>query len=194
MVDLLQAENFAQKMTCRDVDFGDLVAGAAEDIRSFVTQRKQNLVIDVPGDLGDLRVDAEKLHDSIVQLLVNAVKFSPDGGTITLTARRSEREATIAVRDNGCGMDAQCQSRLFEPFFTGFDVAHHRSGVFEHNRRGMGLGLSIAKAFVEMHGGKIDVVSEKDAGTTFTIHLPLQPRNDPFSVEPTATAETEIEN
>lgn len=172
MVDLLQTENFARTLVRQTVDLGDLVVNAAEEIRSFISRRQQRLVMDVPSDLGTLNVDAEKLHDAIVQLLVNAVKFTSDTGTVTLSVRRTLTEAIITVADTGKGIDCECLPRLFEPFFTGFDVAHHCSGTFEHNRRGLGLGLSVAKAFVEMHGGRIDVESKVGEGTTFTIHIP----------------------
>jgi len=173
MVDLLQSENFSRTISKQEVDFGDLAAAAAEEIRSFVGQRRQRLIVDLPPDLGTLTVDPNKLHDSIVQLLVNAVKFTPDEGTITMTVRRSPDEATIAIADTGDGINPESIPQLFEPFFTGFDVAHHRSGTFEHNRRGMGLGLTIAKAFVEMHGGSIVVQSAIGRGATFTIRLPV---------------------
>ncbi|MEI7684123.1 MAG: hybrid sensor histidine kinase/response regulator [Planctomycetota bacterium] len=173
MVDLLQSENFSRTISKQEVDFADLAAAAAEEIRSFVGQRRQRLIVDLPPDLGTLTVDPNKLHDSIVQLLVNAVKFTPDEGTITMTVRRSPDEATIAIADTGDGINPQSITQLFEPFFTGFDVAHHRSGTFEHNRRGMGLGLTIAKAFVEMHGGSIVVQSAVGRGATFTIRLPV---------------------
>jgi len=173
MVDLLQSENFSRTMTPQVTDLGDLIAGAAEEIRSFVGQRKQHLLIDVPNDLGTLTIDPSKIHDSIVQILVNAVKFTPDDGTITLTARRNADEVTIEVRDTGSGISAESVPRLFEAFFTGFDVSHHRSGTFEFNRRGLGLGLTVANAFVEMHGGTIDVQSAMGQGSTFTIRLPV---------------------
>ena len=63
-------------------------------------------------------------------------------------------------------------ARLFEPFFTQRDVSHHCSGTFEFDRRGLGLGLAVAKAFVEMHHGKISVASQPGQGTRFTISLP----------------------
>jgi signal transduction histidine kinase len=80
------------------------------------------------------------------------------------------------VADTGGGIDASCQARLFEPFFTGFDVSHHSSGHYEFGRRGMGLGLSIARAFVEMHDGTITCKSEPGKGSVFTITLPTSAR------------------
>jgi signal transduction histidine kinase len=118
-------------------------------------------------------VDELKLRDCINHLLLNAIKFTPDSGRIGLAASRSDDGgATIAVIDNGIGIEPSCQTQLFQPFFTGFDVSHHSSGHFEYGRKGIGLGLSVVKAFVEMHGGTIGVSSEVGKGTSFTITLP----------------------
>lgn len=171
IVQLLQTENFARPLTPQTVELHKLVRAAGDEIRSFTDKRNQQLVVDLPENLGTVTVEPEKMHDSIVQLLVNAVKFTPDGGTIHLSARRNG-SATIEVRDTGTGIEAGNLPRVFDPFFTGFDVSHHRSGTYEFNRRGLGIGLSVAKAFVEMHGGKLDIVSEAGKGTTATITLP----------------------
>src|SRR5262245_29019123 len=113
------------------------------------------------------------MHDGIVQLLINAIKFTPDGGAIRLEARRAaDGSLTIAVSDTGKGIDADSLGRIFDPFFTRFDVSRRASGTFEFDRRGLGLGLTVVKAFVEMHGGRVDVASKLQEGTTFTIHLP----------------------
>lgn len=172
MVEFLQTETFAQTLSTRIVDFNALVAAAADEVRGFAGQRKQRLTIAAPLDLGMLAVDPEKIQDSIVQLLVNAIKFTPDEGTITLTAWRTANAAHITVSDTGTGIDAACLPRIGEPFFTGFDVSRHCSGTFEFNRRGLGLGLSVAKAFVEMHGGKLEIESRVGSGTVVTITLP----------------------
>ena len=78
------------------------------------------------------------------------------------------------MSDTGVGIDAAHRERLFEPFFTGYDVSRHSSGTFEHGRRGLGLGLSLVKAFIEMHGGTVAVESEAGKGTTFTLTLPTE--------------------
>jgi signal transduction histidine kinase len=118
-------------------------------------------------------VEPDKIRDSLVQLLVNAVKFTPNRGTIRLHASRTAgNRLRITVADTGMGIDAASLPRVFEPFFTGFDVSRHSSGTFEYDKRGLGLGLSMAKTFVEMHGGTLTVESALGKGTTFTMELP----------------------
>jgi signal transduction histidine kinase len=80
--------------------------------------------------------------------------------------------AEIRVSDTGVGIDPASLARIFDPFFTRFDVSRHSSGVCEFDRRGLGLGLSLVKAFVEMHGGRVKVDSAVGHGSTFTILLP----------------------
>lgn len=180
MIKLLLAERFERPLKPLDVPLLDLLRGAANDVATFVEQRKQRLVLDTPPELGSVHVEEDKLHDSIVQLLINAIKFTPDGGSIVLAAKRQpDGSAAISVSDTGVGIDSISVQRIFDPFFTRFDVSKHSSGVFEFDRRGLGLGLSVVKAFVEMHGGKVQVQSELNKGTTFTLFLPPpSPKSD----------------
>jgi len=173
MIKLLLADRFDRPLHPREVELADLLKKAAADVATFIEQRKQTLVLDLPEDLGTIHVEPGKLHDCVVQLLVNAVKFTPDAGSIHVSARRlPDGGAEIAVTDTGVGMDAVSLARVWDPFFTRFDVSRHSSGVFEFDRRGLGLGLSVVKAFVEMHGGRVRAQSEADKGSTFTIVLP----------------------
>ena len=142
--------------------------------------RHQTLTVDALPELGTMSVEPDKLRDSVDHLLLNAIKFTPDGGTIRLSGRRlADGGAEIEVKESGVGMDPASLDRFFQPFFTGFDVSRHRSGVFEFNRRGLGLGLSLVKAFVEMHGGRVVHQSKEGQGSTFTITLPAQPAPSP---------------
>ena len=173
VVKMLLAERFDKTLQAMDVPLAQLLQGAAAEVASFVQQRRQTLTVDVPESLGTVFAEADKLHDSIVQLLVNAIKFTPDEGTIRLSANKSsDGIASIAVTDSGVGIDAACLPRIFDPFFTRFDVSRHSSGDFEFGRRGLGLGLSMVKLFVEMHGGRVEVQSQEGQGSTFTIVLP----------------------
>jgi len=177
LVAMLSANQFDQKLERRATDLAAVLRDAGEDIRPFVELRKQSLSVEIPTDLGTIWADAAKVRDGVNHLLLNAVKFTPDGGRIGLTARRAEQQGAagveIDVSDTGAGIDPQCQSRLFEPFFTGFDVSHHSSGTFEHGKKGIGLGLSIVRAFVDLHGGTIRVNSEVGRGSRFTLWLPV---------------------
>jgi signal transduction histidine kinase len=80
----------------------------------------------------------------------------------------------LQVRDSGVGISPADLPHIFEPFFTEVDVSRHSSGQFEFGRRGLGLGLSLARAFVQAHGGTLDVDSTPGQGTTFTVTLPVR--------------------
>jgi two-component system NtrC family sensor kinase len=157
----------------RDVELASLVAEAVDEVRTFVQQRRQELELDVPPGLGTVRVEPDMIRDSLQHLLLNAIKFTPDGGRLRLGARRApDGGCILEVQDSGVGIDAVRLPYVFEPFFTSFDVSRHRSGHFEFGRQGMGLGLALVKAFVELHGGTVAVASEPGRGSTFTITLP----------------------
>jgi signal transduction histidine kinase len=172
MIKLLLADRFERPLALKEVALAGLLRDVAADVTTFVEQRRQRLEVDVP-DLGSVRVEPDKIRDCVFQLLVNAVKFTPDGGTIRLRAgRAADGGVEIRVSDTGVGLDKASAARVFDPFFTRFDVSRHSSGVFEFERRGLGLGLTVVKAFVEMHGGRVTVESTAGQGTTFTIYLP----------------------
>ena len=174
IVAMLAAGQFERSMERTRVDVATLLSEAAEDVRAFVELRRQRLEKNWPADLGEMELDAGKVRDSLNHLLLNAIKFTPDEGIITLSGRRGEDGSLeLSVKDTGVGIDAASLPRLGERFFTGFDVSKHSSGHFEYNRRGLGLGLSIVRSFVEMHGGTLAVESELGKGTTVTVKLPV---------------------
>jgi signal transduction histidine kinase len=168
---MLESGQFEQRLNRKDVELAGVIREAVEDVRPFIELRSQKLAFDVPDQVGVMSIDAEKIRDAVNHLLLNAIKFTPDGGTITVAAHR-DGDTTIRVSDTGCGIDPAHLPRIGEAFFTGYDVTHHSSGHFEHLRQGLGLGLSVVKSFVTMHGGKLDISSELQCGTTVTITLP----------------------
>jgi signal transduction histidine kinase len=178
---MLDAGQFERQMNRQEVDLGALVREAVDDIRPFVELRRQKVVENVPDGLGTMSLDAEKIRDAVNHIVLNAIKFTPDEGSLTISAARTpDGGATIRVVDTGCGIDPAYLPRMGEAFFTGFDVKHHASGQFEHGRQGLGLGLSVVKAFVTMHGGDVKFESEQGRGTTVTILLPPQPASGPL--------------
>ncbi len=173
LTQMLAAGQYRRPLRRRPTDLTRLLREAADDVRPFVELRRQELTLDLPPDLGSIGVEPGKISDAVGHLLLNAIKFTPDGGAIRLAARRTpDGGAEVGVSDTGVGIDAASRSHLFEPFFTAFDVSRHSSGHFEFGRRGLGLGLSLVKAFVEMHGGSVAVSSEPGRGSTFTLRLP----------------------
>jgi signal transduction histidine kinase len=126
------------------------------------------LQVDVDPRLGEMVGDERKLKQVLLNLLSNAVKFTPEGGRVSLKARRTDGLVEIAVTDTGIGIAPEDQAAIFEEFRqVGSDEARKQEGT--------GLGLTLAKKFVELHGGRIWVESEVGRGSAFTFTLPIQP-------------------
>jgi len=140
-----------------------------ENARTFVRERaiKHGITFDVEVDerLGDFLGDERKIKQVLLNLLSNAVKFTPEGGRIQIKARQQNGRVEIAVRDTGIGIASEDQAKIFEEFRQ---VGSDNTKKVE----GTGLGLTLAKKFVELHGGKIWVESEVGKGSTFTFSLP----------------------
>lgn len=172
IIDMLSVGQFDQHLERQEVDLHSLLNDVVEDVRPFVQIRRQSLEMNLSPELGSTGVDREKMRDGLNHLLLNAIKFTPDGGTISLAASRIGTSIEIRIVDTGVGMDTATIEKLFTPFFTSFDVSHHSSGQFEFCRRGLGLGLSVVKSFIDLHGGTIRAESELGKGTTFIVTLP----------------------
>ena len=143
---------------------------AIDNARTFVRESatKHGIALDVAVDdrLGDFLGDERKIKQILLNLLSNAVKFTPEGGRIGIDARQTDGSVEISVSDTGVGIAAEDQPKVFEEFRqVGSDYAHKVEGT--------GLGLTLAKKFVELHGGKIWVESEAGKGSTFTFTLPI---------------------
>ena len=172
---LLGADDLRQATRREAVDLAALLRGVAEGVQPFVRARGQSLHVGVDGALGTFEVDPAKIRDAVVNLLTNAIKFTPDGGSLTLEAGPAPGDpdgAEIRVIDRGIGIAPGEQEHLFQPFFTQLDPSRHSSGDFGFNKRGLGLGLSLARKFVELHGGRIRAESEPGRGTRMIVRLP----------------------
>ncbi|MFQ5482520.1 MAG: ATP-binding protein, partial [Nitrospinaceae bacterium] len=137
-------------------------------IQPLVTQNKNQLILDVPDDLGSMTADVVRVRQTIVNLLSNACKFSKDG-KVTLTVCREKRGATdwitFSIADTGIGMTPEQMKNLFREFSQADSSTTRKYG-------GTGLGLAISKRFCRMMGGDISVKSKYGKGSTFIIHLP----------------------
>jgi signal transduction histidine kinase len=142
----------------------DVATSAMALIREQAIKRGIRLELAIDPAIDEIRADERKLKQILVNLLANAVKFTPSKGEIRLTARPTEGWIEIAVRDTGRGISSDDQARIFEEF------AQAKAGGF--TEEGTGLGLTLAQRLVALHGGRIWVESEVGKGSTFTFTLP----------------------
>ena len=169
-------------------DIGELLEEVAVQIAPFVSQRDQQMSIGVESGLIHPRVDRDYLGQAILNIAMNAVRFTPDGGSVDFSARRVEEGVEIEVRDTGIGIAEVDQEKIFSKLVELKDVNSHSSGTAEFNSSGLGLGLSIARGIIEAHGGTIHVESQVGTGSTFRILLPISKESKaPSETTPTDT-------
>jgi signal transduction histidine kinase len=148
-----------------------LARRAVEEMRPLCSGRGLTLALDAPERLG-VRGDADDLHHALMNLLLNALRFTPDGGRIDVAMTVADRTARLAVRDTGIGIAPAARARIGEPFFTVTPLAHHHSDPVAFGAGGIGLGLAVARAVMAAHGGRLTFESEEGQGATFVLELP----------------------
>jgi Signal transduction histidine kinase len=166
LLTLARADAGQPELTPEEVALGDLVAAAVEQFGPLAEQKGVALTVAMTGPV-ILSADRERLHQLLVILLDNAVKYTPAGGRIVLAGRRQGGQVNITVTDTGRGIPSEDVPRIFDRFFRS-DRARPRG------EGGAGLGLAIARWIVESHGGKIRADSTVGAGTTVSVSLPVK--------------------
>jgi PAS domain S-box-containing protein len=147
------------------VELTSVVAQAVETSRPLIDSRGHELALHVPSDPVWVRGDAARLGQVLSNLLNNAAKYTPDGGRIALTAERRDSEAILTVADNGLGLPAEGLERVFDLFWQ-FESR-------DHAQRGLGIGLTLVKRLVELHGGNVEVRSPgRNRGSEVVVRLP----------------------
>jgi two-component system phosphate regulon sensor histidine kinase PhoR len=165
MLDLSRIESGGPMVLIDEVDPAAVAASVAERLRVYAERQSITLTVETAGDVPAVRGDEDRLVQALVNLVHNAIKFSPDGGSVVIRIAGRGSEVTIAVSDQGSGIPADARDRIFERFYK-VDRARARAG-------GTGLGLAIARHIVEGHGGRITLESREGRGSTFTIVLPI---------------------
>jgi two-component system sensor histidine kinase/response regulator len=167
LLDVEKLESGVMRLDYADLAYGDLVASAVGQVRSLVSSKELNLVLGIGPDLPNVCADANKIRRTMVNLLGNAIKFTPEGGTITIRANVNldAQEMEFSVSDTGPGIAAEYFDRIFEKFGQ---IASTSGGVSS-----TGLGLTFCKLAVEAHKGHISVESYPPAGSTFNFAIPI---------------------
>jgi len=164
--ELSRLESGEAKITKVRFDIGQLIGAAVRRLQAQADRAGIRMKVDIEERLPKIDADMERIEQVLVNLLHNAVKFTPPGGSITVTASGSGNSVRVSVSDTGGGIPAKDLPRIFERFYR-IDAARSREGG------GTGLGLSIARHTMRAHGGDIDVWSQPDVGSSFTVSFPL---------------------
>jgi signal transduction histidine kinase len=149
------------------VNMKSLILGTCLQISPLIHNKEQELKTELPETLPIVQGDGPRLEQVLINLLNNATKFTPNGGKITIRARRQDDGLVVQVEDDGIGIAKDKQNLLFKPY--------SRLNADRQRHPGLGLGLALSKQVVELHGGKIWVESDAGAGSKFFFFLPLRP-------------------
>ncbi|SIO16137.1 Signal transduction histidine kinase [Singulisphaera sp. GP187] len=173
LLKLVRSGQFGHTLSLEPTVLEPLVREVVAGLHPYLEARGQSVTLVLDPELGIAQVDAAKFADILTNLLINAIKFTPDGGALRIAAGpHGPDQVRFEVADPGIGIEESDCPHLFEPFFTSFDTMHHSSGDYQFGKRGMGLGLCLVKTFVELHGGTIEVASALGEGSTFAFIIP----------------------
>ena len=165
IMDIRKHDSVSLSLTLHTID---VAAAMREWVASFAVAARKNhlkMVSEIPADMvARTAVDIEKLERIVFNLIANAFKFTPQGGTVTVGMEADGKQVTVSVRDTGRGIPREELSQVFDQFFRSEEA----------NPSGSGIGLALAKMFVDMHGGEIRVESEQGKGTAFIFSLPVR--------------------
>ena len=192
MMDISQIDAKGLRLVFSNLRIGALVEDVLKDLESFINERNHKVVVGDFSVVPEIPVDTKRIRQVLVNIIGNAIKFTPDGGRIEITPKYHAAGSEyvmlhsgmdgdyvdIVVKDGGIGIDKDETDRIFEKFYEVGDIGKHATSKFRFLGRGVGLGLPIARGIVEAHGGRLWVESEgydplKLPGSSFHILLPV---------------------
>jgi signal transduction histidine kinase len=168
ILDLAKIEAGRMELRITPFDLGPCLEGCLGIVGEAAERSGVTLAVEVAPDVGVVEADERKLRQVLLNLLANAIKFTPAGGSVTVRADRVAGEVRVAVQDTGVGIASEHQERIFD------DFQQVGAGAAEP---GTGLGLPLSRRLVELHGGRLWVTSRPGGGSTFTFSLPLRAEN-----------------
>lgn len=185
MLDVSRIEAGRMVLRREPVDLGEVVRDVVTELLPLANARHQQVETQIE-PLEVIDADRDKLHQIAVNLVSNAIRYTPEQGRITIHVDEAPRDrypggwARLRVRDNGVGIAEEDRQRIFDPFLHAQPAKHHTSAGPDS----AGLGLYIARGLIEMHGGLITVDSQPDVFTEFTVLLPFKHKTRPASEPP----------
>jgi signal transduction histidine kinase len=166
ILDLSKIEAGRMELELTDFHVPTALASALTLVRERAGRRGIALQMNVDSRLGQIRADERKVRQVVLNLLSNAIKFTPEGGRIEVAATPKDGAVEVSVSDTGVGIAPEDQEAVFEEF--------RQVGTADKKVEGTGLGLTLCRKFVELHGGRIWVKSELGKGSTFTFTIPVR--------------------
>jgi PAS domain S-box-containing protein len=176
LLDLSRIETGQLSIDRGIVELNQLAQRLVHEVAHAQSQEAERIVFQPAPEPLVLIGDELRLEQVIQNLLQNAIKYSPAGGTVAIQIERRGDQACLIVRDEGIGIPASALPNLFRRFYRAPNVDAHRIS-------GMGVGLFVVKEIVHLHGGEISVESQENIGSTFTVCLPLRPEDQPAATE-----------
>ncbi|MBA3272499.1 MAG: PAS domain-containing protein [Chthoniobacterales bacterium] len=167
LLDVTRITSGKIQLRTQRLDLADVLDSSAAGLRLLFAQRNQELIREYPRDSMPIDADVIRLEQVLVNLLTNAAKYTPLGGKVSVTAKRDGAEVVLSIKDNGVGIPQEMLGEMFELFAQGRRSIARSEG-------GLGLGLTISRTLVEMHGGTIVAQSEGEGlGSEFIVRLPV---------------------
>ncbi|MGM0652265.1 MAG: sensor histidine kinase [Bacillota bacterium] len=168
LLTLSHLESGQIKLEREEINIDDLARWSFDSVAPHGEEKGVKLSFNTEHNLAVMHGDRHRMHEVLVNLLENALQYTPPGGEVSFKIYQKKRQVVFEVRDTGCGIPEEELLLIFERFYK-VDKARRRSG------KGSGLGLAISKQLVELHGGTIEVESELNKGSVFRVYLPLHP-------------------
>ncbi len=170
VLDLSKIESGKMELRITDFALTEVIKSLRSTMMPMLARRRQSLDVKVEKGLPKVRADKARVRQVLLNLLSNAAKFTPDGGRLKIEAVREGDWCQVSVVDNGIGIQQEDQGRIFEAFYRADNSITREAG-------GTGLGLTLSKQIIEVHGGRMWVQSEYGKGSQFTFTLPLATAN-----------------
>src|SRR5918995_6771533 len=165
LLDLVRLESGKMEVNSESVDIDRLVHGVANAVKKTAQDRAIGIKVMIDPSIGTIVGDSDKLERILLNLLFNAIKFTPAGGSIEIAVTRAERELLLVISDTGAGISQEQLPFIFDRFWQADTSAQRKN-------QGLGIGLALVRELVEIQGGQVSVSSELGKGTRFTIRLP----------------------